>query len=267
MSAPPGSARFDPVDVVRLPRWILRLALAPAPAGPPLRDLAAALQAWPRALDDLAGALPPARGERLLRLGRHPRPAAEREAAGRRLVAALFWPLVYELAPERWDEISRAELISPALLADLPVDGRAVVEVGAGSGRLTEHLVARAASVVAVEPAAGLRRLLVERTGRRAHVVAGIVQALPLADGCADVVVACSAMSSHPPLGGPIALAELERVARDGVVLVSPENPRWFEARGFERRNYPPVECEPTPSIAAFFGSLARPRDLLVKRR
>ncbi|HKW58726.1 MAG TPA: hypothetical protein VJR46_03120, partial [Candidatus Dormibacteraeota bacterium] len=69
-----------------------------------------------------------------------------------RVVRALFWTLVYHLEPERWDELARAEPIAPELIEALPRDVETAVDVGAGSGRLTAHLLGRSRDVVAVEP-------------------------------------------------------------------------------------------------------------------
>src|ERR1700716_3746100 len=95
-------------------------------------------------------------------------PIGEREAAARgnadatqRLRRALFWPMVYGLEPELWDAISEAETIHPGILAKLEIDGRRVLEVAAGSGRLTVYLCPRASELVCVEPSSGLRSILV----------------------------------------------------------------------------------------------------------
>jgi len=213
---------------------------------------------------------PPERAERLLRLAHRPRPAAEREAAERRVVRALFWPLVYELAPERWDALAAAEPVCPELLAALPADGARVLEVAAGSGRITVPLAERAAALLAVEPSRPLRRLLAARLqGRRAWAVAALAQRLPVADGWADLVVCCASFGPHEPLGGERVLAELERCARRGggvVAFIGPEEPSWLEARGYERRVF-----EPSPprgrvaDLEAFFGRLWPPHELLLK--
>src|SRR5215472_3231809 len=139
-SAPAGSDRFRSADLARLGRVSLRLLLTPGPSAPPLEDVAAALAGEPGPLFAIASTLPPERGERLLRLSQRGWPAEQRGAAGRRLVRGSFWYLAYELAPDLWDRLARAERIAPALLADLTADGGRVLEVGAGSGRLTTDL-------------------------------------------------------------------------------------------------------------------------------
>lgn len=265
LAAPPGSAQFEPADVARLAPATLHRLFTPSPAAPPLEDVAAALGRRQAELFRVAAALEPARGERLLRLSQRPVAGPEREAAGRRLVRGLFWTLVYELEPERWLALAEAEPIAPALLGELPAAGAHIVEAGAGAGRLTRHLMGVAAMVLAVEPCAQFRRRLRAETG--AHVLGAVTQQLPVRSGWADLAVAGAAMSPDPPLGGPAALAEMERVVRPGgmVALVGPEAPAWFEARGYRRRDYPAPAIRPHPELVDYFGPLDPPRTLLTR--
>jgi hypothetical protein len=200
-------------------------------------------------------------------------PSAEREAAARgnteaaqRLRQALFWPMVYELEPELWDAISQAEPIHPGILAKLEIDGRRVLEVAAGSGRLTVYLCPRAAELVCVEPSSGLRRILFSRCPS-ADIRAGFFHALPIGDGWADLTVSCA---SIPPDSGVV--MELERATvRGGVLaLISPESPDWFEARGWERLSFDATDVviKPhDPQLEAIFGPLDPPHELLWRHR
>src|SRR5215472_1260695 len=266
-SAPAGSDRFRPADLARLGRVSLRQLFMPGPSAPPLEDAAAALAGEPAALMAIASALPPARGERLLRLGQRRWPDDRREAAGRRLVRGAFWYLAYELAADLWDRLARAERIAPALVADLPADGARVVDVAAGTGRLTAELAPRTARLVAVEPCAPLRDLLRRRLPG-VVVVAGTGQQLPLRGGWADLVVSCATFGPHPPLGGDEVVAELERCCRPGgtVALVSPEEPAWWQDRGYAPRVYPEPDVRFDPDVEAFFGPPPPPPPLLFKR-
>src|SRR2546428_2135841 len=106
-------------------------------------------------------------------------PAFEREQlangdsdAIQRLLRASFWTFVYHLEPDLWDRLSRAEPIRPELLAALPETVHRALDVGAGSGRLTEHLLGRSRQVVAVEPSLALAGVLHQRLPA-ATVVAG----------------------------------------------------------------------------------------------
>jgi SAM-dependent methyltransferase len=266
-TAPPGSQRFRPADLARLGRTTLSLLLVPSPSAPPLDDVALALGDQPGALRAVAAALPPPRGERLLRLARRPAPAERRREAGNRVVRGVFWYLAYELAPGLWDRLAAAEPIAPDLVADLPADGARVLEVAAGSGRLTGSLAARAALLVAVEPCPPLRRLLHERHPD-VLVLAGVGHRLPVGDGWADLVTSCASFGPDPPLGGESVRAELERCARPGgtVALVSPENPGWWERRGYALHTYARPAARPDPELEAFFGPLRPPHQLAVRR-
>ncbi len=200
-------------------------------------------------------------------------PLAEREKAARgnaeaaqRLRRALFWPMVYELEPDLWDAVSQAEPIHPGILAKLEIDGRRVLEVAAGSGRLTVYLCPRAAELVCVEPSSGLRRILVSRCPG-ADIRAGFFNALPIVDAWADLTVSCA---SVPP--DPGVVLELERAtARDGVLaLISPESPDWFQAHGWERLRFDPTEVVINPhdsELETIFGPLDPPHELLWRPR
>jgi SAM-dependent methyltransferase len=266
-AAPPGSDRFQAKDVARLSPTALNLLFEPGPSAPPLEDVAAALAPEPSALYQVASALPPGRGERLLRLGQRPLALDERAAAARRLVRGAFWFLAYELCPELWDRLAAAEPVAPGLLADLPADGARVLDVGAGSGRLTGALAPRAALLVAVEPSGPLRRMLAARFAC-VRVVAGVGHRLPLVSGWADLVVSCATFGPHPPLGGEAVLAELERCLRPGgtLAMVGPEEPAWWQRRGCELITYPEPEARFDPELEAFFGQPHPPHRLLIKR-
>jgi len=153
---------------------------------------------------------------------------------------ALAWELLYRLEPELYDRLVSAERIHPGVLGWLPRSIDRIVEVGAGTGRLTLELLGRAGEIVAIEPAAPLRELLVQRLGRaehgrRARVVDGFFDDLPLPDDWSDLVVACSAFTPDAAHGGDAGLAEMERVCRPGgcVAIVWPNNLNWLAARGY----------------------------------
>jgi len=94
-------------------------------------------------------------------------------------------------------------------------DARRVVDLGAGTGKLTRELVALGYDVVAVEP---LREMAEQLSSAVPGAVAieGSAEAIPLLDGSADAVVAGQAFHWFD---APVALAEIGRVLRPGGML------------------------------------------------
>jgi SAM-dependent methyltransferase len=162
------------------------------------------------------------------------------DSADPRSDPTLAWELLYRLEPELYERLAAAERLHPGVLAWLPHDLERIVEVGAGTGRLTIELVERAREVLAIEPAGPLRQILDQKLlraphGERARVAHGFFDDLPVADDYADLVVACSALTPAPGHGGEAGLAEMERVCRPGgcVVIVWPNELPWLAARGY----------------------------------
>jgi SAM-dependent methyltransferase len=100
-------------------------------------------------------------------------------------------------------------------LLDLPRTGT-VLDLGAGTGKLTRLLVHRFRRVVAIEPAAAMRRILVALCPQ-AEVCCGEALNLPLADGSVDAVFAAEAFHWFDDAQS---IAEIARVLRADAVLV-----------------------------------------------
>jgi SAM-dependent methyltransferase len=90
--------------------------------------------------------------------------------------------------------------------------GRVVVDVGAGTGKLTRLLVPTGARVVAIEPQEEMLAVLREAVPE-AEALEGSAESLPLADGFAEAVTAASAFHWFEPSR---ALPEIARVLRPG---------------------------------------------------
>jgi SAM-dependent methyltransferase len=98
----------------------------------------------------------------------------------------------------------------------LPVNSDAtVLDLGAGTGKLTQILVDRYAQVIAVEPLDELRAILTERLPV-ADVRSGAAEAIPLEDASVDAVFAGQAFHWF---ANDAAVAEIARVLRPGGVL------------------------------------------------
>ena len=157
---------------------------------------------------------------------------------------SLAFELLYRLEPKLYERLVSAERIHPAVLEWLPRVDR-VVEVGAGTGRLTARLLERCAHVVAVEPARPMRERL--RAGLstpafdKVDIVDGFFDGLPVPDASADMVVTCSALERDTGHGGDVGLAEMERVCALGglIVVVWPNHLDWLRANGFSHLSFP----------------------------
>ena len=90
--------------------------------------------------------------------------------------------------------------------------GRTVVDVGAGTGKLTRLLVPTGAHVVAVEPLPAMLAKLVE-AAPEAEAILGTAEQLPLPDASADVVTVAQALHWFDQT---LALPEFHRVLRPG---------------------------------------------------
>jgi SAM-dependent methyltransferase len=101
-------------------------------------------------------------------------------------------------------------------LAELPEEAT-VLDLGAGTGKLTRMLVGRFARVIAVEPADAMRRLLVEHCPG-AEAIAGRAEEIPLPDASVDAVFAAQAFHRFEGDRGPAEIARVLR-PRGAVVL------------------------------------------------
>ena len=97
-----------------------------------------------------------------------------------------------------------------------PPSTASVLDLGAGTGKLTRLLVSEFDRVVAVEPAEEMRRLLVAHCPE-AVALSGTAQQIPVADASVDAVYAAQAFHWFDEAA---AVAEIARVLRPGGALV-----------------------------------------------
>ncbi len=119
-------------------------------------------------------------------------------------------------------EAARPEWPAEAARWLAPGSPRLVVELGAGTGKLTRALAALGLRVVAVEPDARMLEVLREVGLDGVEAVQGEAEAIPLAAGEADAVVAGS--SSYATIAG--LPDEERRELRDRVARIVAEEPR-----------------------------------------
>jgi ubiquinone/menaquinone biosynthesis C-methylase UbiE len=90
--------------------------------------------------------------------------------------------------------------------------GATVLDLAAGSGKLTRQLLPAGATLLAVEPSAAMRQRLAG-VAAGVRVLAGTAEAIPVAAGSVDAVTVGQAFHWFD---GPRAVAELHRVLRPG---------------------------------------------------
>ncbi|MHB8380326.1 MAG: class I SAM-dependent methyltransferase [Acidimicrobiales bacterium] len=132
-----------------------------------------------------------------------------------------------------------------SLVGDLT--GLSVLEVGAGTGKLTRFLLTLGANVSVIEPDEDMRRIL-ERRSPGARVLRGHAEAVPALDGSFDAVFSSSAWHWFTQ---PDATNELARVLRDNGTLYV-----WWN--GFSIEN---------PWMTDFVSLRESPSDLRVRER
>ena len=91
-------------------------------------------------------------------------------------------------------------------------DGSVVLDLAAGTGKLSEALAPRAGRLIAVEPLPEMRRLLAARAPE-ATLLDGTAEQIPIGDGSVDAVFVGEAFHWFD---GERALSELARVLRPG---------------------------------------------------
>jgi SAM-dependent methyltransferase len=169
-------------------------------------------------------------------------------------------PATYELENRAVD---RAGVLESAMAAVADWSGRAVLDLGCGSGFHLTRFARDAAHVYGVEPHAGLLRLAERRTRGLSNVsvLRGTAQAVPLPDGSVDVAHARWAYFFGP--GCEPGLCELTRVVRRGGTAFVIDNDatrstfgRWF------RRGYPQVDPVAVERFWARHGWTRVPLDL-----
>lgn len=122
-------------------------------------------------------------------------------------------PAAYDAQPfTTWDDAELHRIVDFA--------GQRVLDIGAGTGRLTFAAAPLAEVVWAVEPVENLRRFIREKATvrgcRNVYAVDGLITAIPFPDAFAGIVMAGHVFGDAPEAE----LAEMERVARPGGMVV-----------------------------------------------
>lgn len=181
------------------------------------------------------------------------RDAREIRAAEETVLQSINDLLVYVVDPEIYDRQPFLGWDSNELRCVADFTGQVVIDVGAGTGRLTMVAAEEADVVYAVEPVENLRRYLREKARARGwtHVFAvdGLITDVPFPDEFADVTI-----GGHV-FGDDMAAEyqEMERVTRaGGQIVLCPgnrdednERHQFLVARGFQWSTFEEPEDGP----------------------
>jgi len=165
-----------------------------------------------------------------------------------------------------------APAVAGALVAELGIDPHApVLDLGAGTGKLSRALLAAGLDVVAVEPQAALRETLAAHIGVE-RALDGRAEAIPLADGSVDAVTVADAFHWFDQ---DAALAEIARVLRPGgglaVLWTVPDwrGASWARELGALlqslRPAHPGFDGRPWQDAVEALGAWSTPREIRLK--
>jgi SAM-dependent methyltransferase len=129
--------------------------------------------------------------------------------------------LDYDVEAARYDAtrggVPRAGSAARAVLALVPERARTMLDVGCGTGLVTERLLRPGLRVFGMDASSGMTRLAAERLC--SGLVLGDCRRLPFADGCLDAVSAVWLLHLLPDAAAVV--AECARVLRPGGVFVA----------------------------------------------
>lgn len=197
------------------------LQIAELPARAPERELAEVLHGHPAVRTFLEVRHPPITDYLARVLAAHP------PSDGADIVESeqgLLWEigdlLVYDTAPELLDALPTNDWGFDVVTDLVDLDGKTVIDAGAGSGKVAFGAAEHARHVFAVEPVARLREFMRQKAATsdiaNLFVLDGTLDAIPLPPDTADVLLTCRAIGWRLEQE----LVEIERVVRPGGVAL-----------------------------------------------
>ena len=150
--------------------------------------------------------------------------------------------LVYVVDPAIYDSLEFNNWDSTELTALVDFTGKTVIDVGAGTGRLTMVAAEKAATVFAVEPVTNLRRYIKQKAQKSGfkniYCVDGLITDLPFPDEFADVTISGHVFGDLPDQE----FCEMMRVTRSGGMVILMGTGRTYRdfllSKGFQVAMY-----------------------------
>ena len=151
-------------------------------------------------------------------------PPAKNEKALKKFEDKLVWSiadwLVYGKCPEAYDKLDFHNWDFREVTIITTLDGKVVIDGGAGTGRVTLEAARTAGRVFAVEPVTRLRQFIkdkaIEADLRNIYVQDGFLHDIPLPNNTADVLITSHALGWHLERE----LKEFERVVKRGGYII-----------------------------------------------
>ncbi len=221
-----------------------RVQLSWMPGWVPARDLAFALHGNPEVLWYMRHKCPDLNGwlDRILAENADVEGPEDVRSAEINVLKTINDWVVYAVEPAIYDAQPFLGWDSNELLSVVDFGGKTVIDVGAGTGRLTFLAAKTADAVFSVEPVGNLRCHLrgvaSDRGCSNVYTVDGLITEIPFPDGFADVTMGGHVYGDEP---GP-EYREMERVTKDGgMIVLCPGNDdsdspahRYLVVQGFE---------------------------------
>lgn len=156
-----------------------------------------------------------------LPLGEEPGVREEARAAEETILRSINDLVCYAVDPALYDRLPFLGWDDRELTELVDFGGKRVIDVGAGTGRLTFVAAqAGAESVFAVEPVGNLRRYIKEKARdldcNNVYPADGLITEIPFPDDFADVVIGGHVFGDHPEAE----YAEMSRVVKPGGMLI-----------------------------------------------
>ncbi len=202
------------------------------------RELAVVLHAYPSIKRFLITKCPAAAESINNIIKKHGPAKSDKQLA--KTVDKLVWSiadwLVYSKCPEAYDKLDFHHWDFREVTVITPVDGKVIIDGGAGTGRVTLEAARTAGRVYAIEPVTRLRQFIRDKAReadlRNIFVTDGFLHAIPLPGNTADVLITSHALGWHLEKE----LKEFERVVKRGGYII--HCPGTAEVPGEEAQHY-----------------------------
>lgn len=163
------------------------------------------------------------------------------QIAQRALLDLFFWDLFYRKAPAQYDQFARSQGMQlERLFPSREYRLKRLVDVGCGTGRLIDHLMDAAGSIIGIDPALVLIEYCRTKYARYGNIsfFEGSFAKTGLLPGTVDEIVSCFAFSNSETRGGLVGLREMERILRPGgrirLVVAGAGTETFLRNNGFE---------------------------------